>query len=201
MRSGLSFWRSGPEYRSSHLGHFPRPFGEIEAKVSFVVPPYPLAQLLELREARVHELEGQSAAQSAMLARAESEVERIDLQLQAIRARLDSQQRQQLDRAAQGRAVAGDLLQAAAHQTGQRLVVERLTADKAAATLSVERCRQAANQAARALMKARREWTVVQRHQQIFLKRAKRLEENRTEEDAAEAWQAQRASLSRGGGP
>jgi len=168
--------------------------------VSFVVPPYPLAKLLELREARVHELEGQCAAQLAVLAHAESEVERIDLQLQALLARLCAEQREQLKRAVRGRAVAGDMLQVAAHQTGQRLVVERLTADKAALTLTVQQRRQAADEGTRALIAARRQWAVVQRHQQIFLTRAKKLEENRTEEDVAEVWQAQRISFTRGGG-
>ena len=79
-------------------------------------------------------------------------------------------------------------------------MVERLTADKAALTLTVQQRRQAADEGTRALIAARRQWAVVQRHQQIFLTRAKKLEENRTEEDVAEVWQAQRISFTRGGG-
>ncbi len=168
--------------------------------MSAVVLPYPLTQLLELREARVRQLEAQCAAQSAALAHAENEVVHLDLELRSVAAGLAAEQRQQLHRTAEGRAIAGDLLQVAAHQAGQRLVLERLTAARAVAAAAAERCRLMTEQIASALRTASKQWAVVLRHQQIFLARAKKLEENRTEEDAAEVWQAQRARLTREGG-
>ena len=151
---------------------------------------YPLAQLLQLWQSNVRQLEQQLVCDLTSVNDAESRVAALEIQRESLLSSLAAEQRRQFARALQGATLVQDFVQGAAHMTQQQREQERLQLLKAAAVTELDGCIAIACNTEQLLAKARRQLAAIERHHQRFLKRQSQLHEARVEEDAAEVWQA-----------
>ncbi len=161
---------------------------------------YPLAQLLQLRQSNVRQLERKLVSDLAAVNDAETRIADLEKRREELLSSVVDEQQRQLACALQGSALAQDFVQGAAHRAQQQREQERLQQLKAAAVTELEGCLVVTRNTEQLLAKARRQLAAVERHQQRFLKRRSQLQAAQGEEDAAEVWQAVRiAHRSEGG--
>jgi len=158
------------------------------------VTTYPLAQLLQLWQSNVRQLEQKLVSDLVAVNDAEARVANLETRREALQSSLAAEQQRQVARALQGAALVQDFVQGAAHQTQQLREKERLQQLKAAAANELEGCLAVTRNTEQQLAKARRQLAAVERHQQRFLKRRSQLQAAQAEEDAAEEWQAVRTA-------
>jgi len=84
------------------------------------------------------------------------------------------------------------LQQAEQHRRAAELQIERLAEEMARAGVALAEQRAALATAQNAAVRAREELAVVERHRSRFVEQAEKSEENRAEEEGAEAWVARR---------
>jgi hypothetical protein len=154
------------------------------------VPTYPLAQLLQLRQSNVRQLERKLANDLAAVNDAEIRVADLETRRETLQSSVAAEQQRQLARGLQGAALVQDFVQGAAYQTQQQCEHVRLKSLHATAVTELEGFRAVTRGTEQLLAQARRQLAAVERHQQRFLKRCRQLQAAQGEEDAAEAWQA-----------
>ena len=153
---------------------------------------YPLNRLLELRQANVRQLEVQLANDLHGVNAAAERVLACEQRRASAERALAAEEMQRVTRALQGAMLADDFAQGAAHAAGLRAELERTQRAESAAGAELEALRARMRETGRQLESARRKLANVERHQQKYADRIVKKQEMRTEEDAAEVWQAQK---------
>jgi NCAIR mutase (PurE)-related protein len=154
------------------------------------VNAYPLGALLELRQSNARKIEQQLASELVAERAARERVDRHEEQRAALQAAILVEARRQHDRTANGQVLAHEVSQTTAYLSSLRSDLERLAHLVSEARIELDRCVAATGTTQHALARARRQLAVIQRHQSRYLQRMQKLQENRMEEDAAEAWQS-----------
>lgn len=165
-----------------------------------LVTTYPLAQLLQLRQSNVRQLEQKLACDRAAVKDAATRVADLEARQKSLRSSVTSEQQRQIARGLQGSVLVHDFVQVAAYQTQQQHEQEGLELLKATVATELEGYRAVTHGTELLLAKARRQLAAVERHQRRFLKRCRQLQATQGEEDAAEVWQAVRAAHRSEGG-
>jgi hypothetical protein len=114
--------------------------------------------------------------------------------LAAARAHERAQAQRQLELVQHGLATVGDMQAGAAYRTGADIELERLTREQERLSSMATQCRVLLDQARQAVVGARQELAIVERHRHNYQAMLQRAGELRNDEHAAEVWQANRQS-------
>ncbi len=155
---------------------------------------YPLATLYEARQRAAERAEDLLAQRCREYDEAVERQALASDRLAAARARALAQAQQQLELAQHGLAVVGNLQAGAAYRRGADIEFERLMREKERLSSMATQCRVLLDQAKQAVVLARQELAIVERHRQNYQAMLRKAEELRTDEHAAEVWQANQRS-------
>lgn len=153
---------------------------------------YPLATLYEARQRAVESAESlfvqRTTEYDVAVQRASQAAER----LVAARARVIERAKQELEFARQGCVIAHDLQAGATYRWGAQLQFDQLAREAEHAGTLAAKCRVLLDRSRHEVVLARQELAIVDRHRQNFLENMRKVAELRSDENAAEVWQANR---------
>jgi len=155
-----------------------------------VLQTYPLATLHEVRQRAVESAESFLARRTTECERAVQLATLATERLAVARVSMLAQAEQQLELARHGRATVHDLQIGDAYRLGAQREFDRLAVEEQRAKLNASQCRTLLEQAQHALVVARQELGIVERHRENFIANMRRADELRVDENAADVWQA-----------
>jgi hypothetical protein len=160
---------------------------------------YSLATLYEARQSAVQDAEKVVAQRRVDNEKADSQRKDAQARLAEFQARIQAQAQSELRWALEGKAIVADLRVGASFRAAAQNELDGLT-------LALERAESIATEHKLLLMQAehqvellQQELAIVERHRDKFLAEARRTEEAKAEEDAAELWQAHQSAYPREG--
>lgn len=115
--------------------------------------------------------------------------------LVAARCRIIEQAEREFELARQGHVIVRDLQAGATNRQGAELQCVRLACEADHAKAVAAECHVLLERARHEVVLARQELAIVQRHRQNYLAAMRRVNELRSDEDAAEAWQVNHLDL------
>jgi hypothetical protein len=151
---------------------------------------YPLSQILEVRKANVSELERCLVTEVAAIDPVAARIARQEEILATVEQTLMTEQQQQFARMVNGSLLAHDAAQGAAHSAATRGELKRIRHTLTEAKAEFEMLQRRVRLTEEKLVMARQRLAAFERHQVRHAQHVVRQQQARSEEDAAEAWQA-----------